>query len=890
MGRQHALTYALNVGGVDPEALTRVDLEKMRLAGEHPVDNWLPRALGPMTLFPGSEMLCSIPDNDESRMLRFWRDDVSSYMLLLSPSEMRIVQDGELVSVDGVATTINTGSWSDVSTGSASGTGGASLSLTATTTDQARLRQTLSIASDDQATEHVLRVVVNRGPVLVRIGTTAGGAELMASGAEAELDDGTHHIGFTPNTGTVYVDVASYQPVARTATVTIRPSGVLVVPTPWSTISQIDALRTWQSLDVIFCGDGINQQRRIEHRGTSRSWSVAAYRSNTGPFVLGSNQITMTNAAQTGNTTITASESYFTDDHIGALIEVTHVGKTVTDTFNAADQATDHITVVGVDTGRYFYRTATQSSFVGTLVLERSFEVGEPTTWSIFQTYVDGAAAFTNVLVNDNQDNVTVHYRWRVSAYTSGTVTPTLEYAADSENGVGRIVSVASATVANIEVLHTFGNTTASRTWRIGDWSNARGWPRTPVIHDGRLHWFRGDTDFASVVDDYTNFDDDEVGDSGPFTRSVGSGGESDVRWAMSVDRLLVGTSRSEAIIAASELDGALTPTQYTVRKPSRRGSADIAAVEHDDGVMFAQRNARRLYEMRRPSGSSLFETVEVSRLNPVAYSAGIKKIAVQQQPELRIYSVLEDGGLVVFTYNRDDEIAAITTRTITGATVEDVQTLPGTEQDDVYVITNRGGTRYLERFGVERDQLAVDTCTLLDGHKVLSGSITQITGATHFASETVQVWADGARHADVTLNGSGAAALTGGPYSRVVYGKSYTAPWKSVKLEYAAGLGTAMGQQRQVRGAALILHNSCMDGIVIGPDASNTDPLPTIINGASRTANQFFDHYEHEVQPINSEWTTDSRFYVSADSAEGPVTIQALVLDVETRDGAQDG
>ena len=890
MGRQHALTYALNVGGVDPEALTRVDLEKMRLAGEHPVDNWLPRALGPMTLFPGSEMLCSIPDNDESRMLRFWRDDASSYMLLLSPSEMRIIDGGELVTVDSVSTAINTGSWSNVSTGSASGTGGASLSLTATTTDQARLRQTLFIAGGDRATEHVLKVVVNRGPVLVRIGTTAGGSELMASGSEAELDNGTHFIGFTPNAGTVYVDVASYEPVARTATVTIDGSGALVVPTPWSTIAQIDALRTWQSLDVVFCGDGVNQQRRIEYRGTSRSWGVAQYRSNSGPFVLGSNQITMTNAAQTGNTSITASEAYFKAGHVGALIEVTHVGKTVTDTFNAIDQATDHITVVGVDTGRYFYRTCTQSSFVGTLVLERSFEPGEPTTWSTFITYVDGAANFTRALVNDNQDNITVHYRFRVTAYTSGTVTPTLDYAADSTNGIARILTVPSATQATVEVLETFGATTASRTWRIGDWSTARGWPRTPVIHDGRLHWFRGDTDFASVVDDYTNFDDDIIGDSGPFTRSVGLGGESDVRWALSVDRLLVGTSRSEAVIAASELDGALTPTQYTVRRPSRRGSADINAVEHDDGIMFAQRNARRLYEMRRPSGSSLFETVEVSRLNPVAYSAGIKLLAVQQQPELRVYAVLEDGSLVVFTYDRDDQIAAITTRTITGATVEDVQTLPGTEQDDVYVITNRSGTRYLERFGQERDQLAVSTCALLDGYKVLNGSITEITGGGHFASETVQVWTDGVRHADVTLDGSGVGALTGGPYSRVVYGKSYSATWKSVKLEHAAQLGTAIGQQKQVKGAALILHNSCMDGIRIGPDASSTDPLPMIINGAPRTANQFFEHFEHEVQPINSEWTTDSRFYVSADSAEGPVTVQALVLDIETRDGAQNG
>ncbi len=60
MARRHEHIFALNAGGVDKEAVSRVDLEKMRLTGEHPVSNWLPSVLGPMSLRPGLESLSSL--------------------------------------------------------------------------------------------------------------------------------------------------------------------------------------------------------------------------------------------------------------------------------------------------------------------------------------------------------------------------------------------------------------------------------------------------------------------------------------------------------------------------------------------------------------------------------------------------------------------------------------------------------------------------------------------------------------------------------------------------------------------------------------------------------------------------------------------------------------
>lgn len=891
MPRGPELLYAMNAGGVDKEALARVDLEKMRLAGEHPVDNFLPRVLGPMMIRPGSQNLVAIPDDDETRLIPFLKSTGDSYVLMLSPSEMRVMLNGAIQQIPSVSTTISSGSWSDVSTSPASATGGATLSFSATSTLAAKLRQSVSVAGGDQATAHILRVVVSAGPLYLRVGSSAGADDLVG---DTKIDTGTHKIAFTPNTGTVYVELRAEDDVTRgvsqidfEANIT---SGDLVLPTPWTTFADIERLRYEQSVDVMFVGDGTYQQRRIEHRG-ALSWSVALYKVDDGPFVLGSDKIYLTPDAKTGDVTITSSEAVFKSEHVGALIEITQFDKIVTQLFTGRDQTSDYVTTTGHTTGRYIQRTGVNtSSFTGTMVLERSLDLPEPIRWEIVLSYTDSAVAFTEIDFDDDLDGSVVHYRWRCTDYTSGSCTMTVRAKSDVQNGRARITAFNSATSVDAEVIRPFGNTEAARNWRLGDWSDARGWPRIPVIHDSRLHWFRKDTDYASFPDDYTNFDDEEEGDSAPLNRSVGTGGETGVVWAVSQDRLLAGTENFEAVILASELDEPLTPTAYTVRKPSRQGCADIPPAEHNDGVFFAQRSAKRLYNLAVGQGSARYQTQDISRLNPAAFSAGIVRMAMQRQPDTRLYCVMEDGSVTVLTYERDDEVVAITTFTIAGGLVEDVAVLPENDQDDIYLVVNRSGERYVERLHAEAEQKAVATCALLDGWKELTGSISSISGGTHFAGETVQVWADGQRRADVTLDGSGNASL-GATYSRVVYGKRYYGTFKSVKLAYAAGLGTAVGQTKIVHGVGLILSNSCLDGIQIGRDASNLGyELDAYINGVERTANQLVEHFDQDITPINADWDADARFYIKVDSAEGPCTIAGVVIDIETRDGSAAG
>ena len=891
MARGNELVYALNSGGVDKEALSRIDLERMRISGEHPVANWLPKVVGPMTVRPGFEQLAAIPDDDQTWQLPFAKSVATKFALLLSASEMRISEDGTILQVPDVDTVISTSSWTDESTGSASATGGATLTLNATATESAKLRQAVTVAAGDQAEVNILRIAVSRGPLMLRIGTTAGGQELVA---ETILETGTHKLGFTPNAATVYVELRSDDAVARTvseidfeANIITAPAD-LVLPTPW-TYAQAKALRYWQSIDVIYAGDGDQKQRQIEFRGdltgAAQSWSVVEHQASNGPYTVPAGNLSMTPGALTGNTTITASEAYFLASHVGALIELTQTGKTVNQTLNGADQATDYVTVTGVDAERIFFRTGVGSSFVGTLTLQRSVEPDNPTVWSDYATYVNGAATFAKVAEDDSQDNLTAHYRFSVKSgdYTSGSVEVTLEYENTTAVGQGLITGYTSATVVDVEVKANFGAITSTRSWRIGAWSDIAGWPRVPVIHDDRLHWFNdGGRDYASEVDDFVDHDDSLEGNNRPFVRSVAGGSLEGVVWALSDDRLIVGTPGFEATIQANDFDGALTATDYTSRKPSRRGCADIDAVSHHAGIFYAQRSAKRIYEISIPPSDTRYRSQNISRINPSACKAGIVRLGVQLQPETRLYAVLEDGSLVVLTYERDDDVVAFTTMGVPGGLIEDLIVLPDIDQDQVLIVVNRSGSRYHMRLGTEIAQESASTCTLLDYFKVLTGSISAISGATHLASTTVQVWADGARRADVLLDASGNGTLDG-TYSRVVYGLNYQCDFESVKLAYVAQLGTAINQEKIIQHLGLVFSNSCLDGVRIGFDENNLDPLPMIIKGQERTASQFFAHLDAPPFPVPSNFDTDSRFYLRTNSADGPVTIQSVSMDIET-------
>lgn len=901
MARNHEYIYALNAGGVDKQALSRVDLEKMRISGQHPVKNWLPKVLGPMSLRPALGYKETI--SPVTRDVPFVRSRTTKNILGMSDVTCTVCQDGVALQVVDAHTAITnptfvsgSGGWTDVSDTGAGTDGVATMGVSggvtmlATRWRAAAIQQAVAVAASDRALRHTLTIVVTRGPVFFRVGSASGTESIIS---ETKLLTGTHKISFTPNTATIYIRFRSEDRVVRAINsctfehTVLGGAGALTLPTPW-TEDDLPYLSWDQSADVMFIADGQVKPRRIERRG-AYSWSITEYDTRNGVLEYPSTtRISLTPSALTGNGTLTANRSYFKSSHVGTLFELAHNEQRVVDELNSAGQYTEHITIRGLFSSTITYNDRnwgvtvdmTTGSFVGTIVLERSTD-SEAAVWSEVEEYT----ATTTKTFNDEQSNLIAHYRYRVKDYTSGYANVSLIQRAGSMTGLVRVTEYTNSTSVNIEVVKPLGDTTATFDWRGPSWSDALGWPRVPRLFDGRLWWFRGDVAYGSIVDDYDNYDDSVEGDSAPVVRSIGNASAEGALWALDMQRLMVGTTGFEASIRSSSFDEPITPTAFTVRNASTIGSALIPAVKLDRVAFFVSGNARRLYRLAYTGDTNDYSSTDVTRLVPNALKEQVHAVAVQRQPDARVYMVLEDGTVVVMTYEEDDKVVAFTTLETQNGDIKDVCVLPGSDQDEVYFQVVRAGVRTREMLANERDQESVSTCTLLDGYEVLTGSISSITGATRFAGQTVQVWADGRRRSDVTISGGGTASL-GATYARVVYGLGYTAEFLSAKLAYAAKLGTAVGQTKIVRGAGLILANSCLDGIRVGKDATYTDPMPDFVDGAERTENQFFEEYDHDIFPIQSDWDTDARIYISADSSEGPVTVQAVILDIETREG----
>lgn len=907
MGRANQLVYALNAGGIDVAALARVDLEKMRLAGEHPVKNWLPSVLGPMSIRPGFQSVERIAGDLATRPIPFVRSSTVANILCVSTSTIAIRDgNGVALTVVNAHSTVPDPTFAAAISGSASTgwiddsqagggtapsvtTAAPGLDLVATPTRYASVQTQVTVSGGDQALAHTVRVEVTRGPVLVRLGTSQDGEQLLA---ESTLGTGTHLLTVTPNAAAIWIKVRSEATVSRRVGkvtfqhVELGGAGALALPSPWSA-SDIADLAWDQSIDVVFIGGAPVQPYRIERRGT-HSWSVVEYVERNGPFKSpASSLITLTPDAYMGNGTLTSNLAYFRPEHVGGLFELTHRHQNVAQELAGVDEATEYVDVYGVYDAtvsaneRNMTYVVTATGWTGTWALERSLDA-DGLIWSTVLTGTGTASA----TYNDRLSNNHARYRIRVTSYTAGKIDCSLEFAGGSRTGVCRVIGYTSSTSVAIEIIKPFFHLSATKFWREPAWSDIEGWPTVPRFFDGRLWWFRGDRAFASIVDDFDNFDDTVEGDSGPIFRSVGAGASEGARWALDLQRLIVGTTGFEASARSSSFDEPLTPTQFVVRNASTLGVSKVPAVKVDRGAFFVQRSGKRLYEMLYSQETGDYISQDATRLNPGALSAKVKAMAVQRQPDTRLYMVLEDGTCVVLTYERDDKVIAFTTIERISGAIEDVCVIPGAAQDAVFFVVRTNSTqRYIERLGDEALQHSPATCTLFDGWKVLTGSVSAISGATHFAGQTVSVWADGAARPAVAVDGSGNASL-GATYARVVYGRAYRCTYSSVKLAYAAGLGSAVGQTKIVRHAGLILKDSCIDGIRVGRNSGNADLLPAYVDGAARTSSQFFAHYDEALPPIPGDWDTDSRIYVSADSDYGPVTVQALVFEIETRDG----
>lgn len=931
------LIHSFNAGEISKAALNRVDLERTRLNAEIQ-ENLFPYAIGKALMRPGTQYL-GRSLNGASRLLPFAKTLDAKAILELGVNDtaqgkLRVWLDGELIARPTVSASITNGDlssstgWTVTTTGDASANfSSAGLQLAAPSRgSKASVAQNVSTLSS--GTQHALDIVVAHGPVHFRCGSSFGGEDYIS---DTVLDEGMHSLAFTPTGAGFWVEFYTKTTYAvQVTSIVVADAGTMEVDAPWSQ-AELRNIRYDTSLDVVFLSRNGQPQYKIERRGT-RSWSVARYQSDDGPFTISRTaDISLTPGATFGNTTLTASEAFFQSTHVGALFRLTHEGSVITCGLSALNEHTENIRVIGIhgsaNNNERRFTVTTTGTWSGVLTVERSFDGPD----SGFKAY--GNTITTNTTTTpteDLDDNAIVYYRVRFTTYTSGTAYVTLTYAGDGGTGIARVTSISSSILANVEVLTDLRDVAATESWLEGEWSDRRGYPTAVSFFDGRLFWARRDRFWGSVSGDYYGFSLDVAGDSGSIQRDVSTGGGlADINWLLPLQRLIFGTAGETVSARTSAFDEPLTPTNITLKAASTQGAALVTPLRIDSRGVYVQRSGTRLFELFFDFQGSDYTASSLVRQHeelgfsgaPDLYADGFVELGLQRQPETYIWAIREDGQVPIMIYEPEEKVAGwlrFRTGYLGGAGAGDdrvvsMAVLPAEGEDEIYLLVERNITVSgldSKIYCFERLRPHTETVIRYDGETrqnglyladsfvtaTADGTATQvITGLDHLCGNTVIVIG---RKAGKTYNSPSTSTFTVDSAGSITLdeafesgatlciGRPYEGRYLSSKLAYGNNRsGTAVGSRKLINRIALQMLPSHWDAVLIGrnfDDENEMDELPRIKeNGEVVDPDAPFD-LDIDASPFDfpGEWGTDSRIAIKIRPGYS-ATLSALVVDL---------
>lgn len=895
MARTEQVRYAFNRGLISRLALARVDLKRPALSAEVQT-NWMPRTLGSMMLRAGLRYLCHTSFDAAVRMIDFVRSLTATYIVEFSTGAFRVLaNDTPIQRTARTAAIVNPNfttdilNWTDSSeVGGAvawvAATVGGYAGLTGNGTAAGILEQTVVVAAGDIGKEHYIRIDIARGPVTVRIGSAAGLDDYFA---QANLGTGIHSLAFTP-TGAAFT-IRFQNRLKRQVLVDdafMEATGDMRFASPFVGADDLDNIRAGidsQSVDVLFIACNGRQPRRLERRTNGSSWSIVLYAPEDGPFKApNSSTQTMAPAALSGNTTLTSSLPYFDATRVGQLFRLAQNGQSGQKNMTLLNDATGSIHVTGSGTFRSIAIYLVGMTVGRTVVLEYS---ADNTTWT--PVPLKSWTADTNEGYTDGLDNQSIYYRLRCSVVgAAGGTLATVSIATGTQIGTCRITSIASTTVANVEVLADFGSTTATTDWEEGLWCDKNGWPSAVALYEGRLTWAGFDQIEGSVSDAFDSFEENTVGDSGPINRTIGSGPMDTINWILPMQRLLLGAQMSEHSVRSNAFDEPLTPANFNRKGCGTQGSANVQAAKIDSRGVFVGRSQTRLYELAFQSETYDYGTTDLTVLNPDVLKPMVKRLAVQRKPDTRIHLVLSDGSVAVLVYDHAEQVNCFVKITTNG-TIEDACVLPaiaGNDEDQVYYsvarVVNGATVRFIEKWALESDCIGASLNKQADAFVICGGGSSHLTGLGHLIGQTVVCWANAKDLGTYVVAADGSIDVTEnvGPDGAVV-GLGYTALFQSAKL------GQTLSHQKTIDHFAPVLANTHAQGLWYGADFTHMDNLPLMYRGAAVDPNRVYTEYDEQQQEFPGTWDADARLCLKG-MAPRPVTVLATVIDGQVTSG----
>lgn len=556
--------------------------------------------------------------------------------------------------------------------------------------------------------------------------------------------------------GTTYSDYSGTWDSAGTATNPVE------VTTVYSS-TDLPNLRFTQSADTLYITAVDHSIRPYKVTRTSdTAWTITAITFTLGPFIERDvDGTTLTPSGTTGSITLTASAATFDSDMVGALFKlVQNITAYVKGTFTLPDQYSSAIDVTGS------VRLITEGTWDGVVQLQRYNE--DTAAWEDHGPALRNSGGSTNYDETFDQEDEFKYREHRLycKERTSGTVAYTLTSTEKNRKGIVRIDSFTSSTVVGGTVLQELGSTNATKEWYEGCWSDYRGWPGVMTFFQQRTMWggtsYQPQTIWGSRVSDFESMQSG-ANDNDAVQYTIDSDQVNTIKWLIAHNVLLIGTSGGEWKLFGGSAGEPVTPSNVQVLPQSDRGSSDVQGVLLNAAVLFVRRGGKDVRELAYSFDQDVYISPNRSIRAEHILSDVVNEMTKQKDPQTILWCVLNDGNIVTFSYEREEEVIAWAKQTTSGD-FESIARIPGSDGDEIYVSVLRtiDGTdyRYIERFK-PRTFSSLTNAFFVDSGKTVTGSgMATLSGLSHLEGEKVAVLGDG----EVLYDGSeGASIVSGG-------------------------------------------------------------------------------------------------------------------------------
>ncbi len=476
--------------------------------------------------------------------------------------------------------------------------------------------------------------------------------------------------------------------------------------------------------------------------------------------------------------------------------------------------------------------------------------------------------------------------------------------------GYAVIVGWTSATVVTVDIRRNFAATTADINWNLGAWSETTGYPKAAAFFEQRLVAGRIQTlYFSQASAEFEDFSPDSKNTSGKWDGTVeaddalsftiSADNVNTIEWLTEIRELIIGTAGGEWVVSST--GAVVSPTDISIKRHTKFGVAATRPVVANNKILFLQRNKRKLIELGYSFDDDGYKGLDMTRLSRHITTGGIIESAYAQEPNKVVWSARTDGHILGMTYNRDEDIVGWFDSIFGGsfesgnAQCKSVSTIPGnngtgqtqdsTDRDEVWVIIKRtinGGIKqYIEV--MERDYedgQAKEDAYYADSILTYDGvATTSITGLDHLEGETVKIWADGSVHPDKIV-ASGAITLDRAA-SVVQVGLGYTHRGKTLKFDFGAQAGTAIGKKKRFNKITFVLLNSST--LSYGPTSADltTVDFRVVSDPMDASAPLFTGE---RVLDFAGDWGTDERIVWESDDP-APFTLLAIAPEMRTNE-----